>query len=153
MILLEHSVGHSNYFSSLVSGMIPMNLLTILFSPFIIICWSSKFNSILMLILYIPIGLAGLVVFILFSAILYPFAVVGAIWHKFSSLFSIKIGFKKWIKRFAWFLVFLLLGWFLILISSILDVFIFSIDLFKRKLKTWWQEGANKDHNMNFITF
>ena len=85
-----------------------------------------------MVMLYIPVGLAGIVIFIVLSSILYPFAVIGAIWHKFTSLFSITIGFRKWFKRLGWFFVFLILGWLLILISSILDVLIFIVDLFKR---------------------
>jgi hypothetical protein len=80
IILLRHRLEHSKH-SSLVSGIVPMNILTLLIFPLQLII-NDKVNDILLKIMYIPIGLVGILFYSLTSLLLVPIAYFGALFYQ-----------------------------------------------------------------------
>ena len=66
--------GYNEYYSSMISLFIPLNIIMLPLVPFILILKSKKLNLILLHISYVPVLIIGTIVFFWISIILIPFA-------------------------------------------------------------------------------
>jgi hypothetical protein len=151
VILLRQRLSHTKTLSCLVSSFVPLNALVIPLFPFLVILKSERLNTVILFIMYIPVALFAVATFITFLVILYPFAVLAAMWTKFRVLFAKTQA--KWCGRFGVFLQYFFFAWLILLASSLLDLFFYTVELFTPSVKTRRQEGASSDHDMNKISF
>ena len=156
IILLRQKMGHTKTMSCIVSAWVPFNIVTIIFTPLLVLLRSSKMaeklNTFLLHIIYIPIGMFGTVVFGIGSLICIPFAYIMGSYSKGKSLFHLhgKIGLCKRILDFFLFFIF---GLLILALYWVIDIILFILNLYNRNLKTRSDSESMVDHSMNLITF
>ena len=133
--------GYNKYYSSMVSFFIPLNSLFIPFIPFLIILKSEKLNNMLLHIAYIPVLCIALLMFIVCSVVLLPFAYLGLIYQNVLNCFG-----KCLVISDRLYLLYILLWgiikdpfalWFI----TILDIFRFTKSLYASNFKIH-EDGA-----------
>lgn len=92
--------GHNEYYSSLISSFIPLNIFLLPTYPFLICCKSRKLNKILSHICYFPVAIIGTCLFFLITLLLVPFAYLALVYQNIVLVFQ--RGIPKW-ERCAYF--------------------------------------------------
>lgn len=134
MIKINHSISQHKTYSCLSYSYIPINLITTLLLPLILIFKSQKLNSILLLLSYIPVMIVGVILFSLCSNVLVPFSYLIILKAKVRKLFDAEDSARlsSRIRSLVKFIFFGVLG---LIKLSIYDTVYFSISLFDTDLK------------------
>jgi hypothetical protein len=74
ILLMKQIQSDNQYYSSLVSFFVPLNVILLPIAPFVIFCKSKQLNKVLMYFCYIPMMIVGTIIFFLTSFVLIPFA-------------------------------------------------------------------------------
>lgn len=121
-----------NKYSAVVSAPYPVNMLNMSLGVFVLTVKSPFFNKILLHIYFIPTMLTCLGLFILYQAIILPFAYVKLFFHKFALVIKnpTGIGAKTRSNRFSYAILFMFAGPFILLINAFVDIFWFLRHLY-----------------------
>ena len=128
---LRQRYDYDRFYSSIIYSAPPLNVITFILTPLIIFMKSRRFNRIIMITQYIPIGIFSVLLFTFLSLFISPISIILVFFRKLKNFVKMPIlGAKDMFLRFLDFIVFIPLGPFEMLFWITLDSVNFALMLF-----------------------
>jgi hypothetical protein len=123
-------------YSASISCPYPLNIIQLILGTYILSVKNPTHNKYILHFYFLPTALVTLCIFIAYQFLILPFCYLKTVGHKFALMVKNPkgAGAKSTSNRFGYAIYFLILGPFILLMDSIIDIFWFLIHLYKTDL-------------------
>ncbi|CAI2387791.1 unnamed protein product [Moneuplotes crassus] len=139
ILLMNQGQSNNEYYSSIVSSFVPLNILLLPAVPFVVLMKSKKLNTILLYICYAPFSVLAVTLYLISALIVTPLAYISLTTRCIKDIFNFKTRIRsdstKTIQRITKNVSLILVGPFYLILLIFMDTVAFYLDLFQENSK------------------